>query len=250
MKHVTFKQIYNSGQLIFQNDCYEHYSDSIMSLIYDGNFIAFKQLPLMLDLIEAETYLKSYQNKYEQEYLRFTFPPNQTPLNETISYLKKRGYTIGYIELYAIDPSEFLLVTSFPGVTLEVVTEQNLKRYLTLQYFQDFLYGVEFAKQKKEDYQQRFENKNMIQILALYHDTPVGSVDIILSDKTAEIDNLFVEKTYQKRGIGSMLQTKVMEIAEARTVILVADGKDTARVMYKKQNYRYLGFKYEALKVV
>jgi hypothetical protein len=32
-------------------------------------------------------------------------------------------------------------------------------------------------------------------------------------------------------------------------VILVADGEDTPRLMYQKQNYHCLGFRYEVQKV-
>lgn len=34
-----------------------------------------------------------------------------------------------------------------------------------------------------------------------------------------------------------------------KTVILVADGEDTPREMYRKQHYQYLGFKYVVMKI-
>lgn len=40
-----------------------------------------------------------------------------------------------------------------------------------------------------------------------------------------------------------------MESFPEKTVILVADGEDTPREMYKKQNYQYHGFRYETQKV-
>jgi hypothetical protein len=42
----------------------------------------------------------------------------------------------------------------------------------------------------------------------------------------------------------------VMDRFANNTIILVADGEDTPREMYQKQNYRYLGFRYEAQKVL
>ncbi|WP_040373640.1 GNAT family N-acetyltransferase, partial [Peribacillus psychrosaccharolyticus] len=65
----------------------------------------------------------------------------------------------------------------------------------------------------------------------------------------AEIDGLTVDENFRNKGIGSKLQEFVMETFPEKLVILIADGEDTAREMYKKQNYQYHGFKYEAQKI-
>ncbi len=64
-----------------------------------------------------------------------------------------------------------------------------------------------------------------------------------------EIDNLFVDVSFRNKGIGSRLQKYAMEVFPNKTVILVADGEDTPKDMYRKQNYEYCGFSYEAVKV-
>ncbi len=86
-------------------------------------------------------------------------------------------------------------------------------------------------------------------MLALYKGNPAGSVDIIIEKDTAEIDGLVVDEDFQKKGIGSRLQKFVMENFHDKTIILVADGEDTPREMYRRQNYQYHGFKYHAQKV-
>ncbi|CPR05043.1 acetyltransferase [Staphylococcus aureus] len=44
------------------------------------------------------------------------------------------------------------------------------------------------------------------------------------------------------------MQAFVAEIAKDKPIILVADGEDTAKDMYKRQGYIYSGFQFETLK--
>nr|WP_262481838.1 GNAT family N-acetyltransferase [Bacillus sp. CH30_1T] len=98
-------------------------------------------------------------------------------------------------------------------------------------------------------HKRNFQNPRLMQLLAFYMGTPAGSVDVIVEDETAEIDGLVVHESFQKKGIASRLQQFVMRQFADKTVILVADGEDTPRLMYQKQNYRCLGFRYEVQKV-
>lgn len=248
MNNLTYDNIFSGGKIILENELYQHYHDSGMFLMYDRNCITFKRIPVMLELIEAETLMRKHHFKYGQYHLRFTFPANEELPEGLIMYLKDRGYTIGHSELYAIDPAEFPKTKQPVGINIEQVNLGTLDKYLSLQHWQDFAFGVPFAKQKQIDYRERFESEDFIQLLAFDEDIPVGSVDVIVSDGVGEIDNLFVEDAYQRRGIGSALQTYVMNLFSDRTIVLVADGDDTVKDMYKKQHYHYLGFRCEALK--
>ncbi len=130
-----------------------------------------------------------------------------------------------------------------------VVTDENIETYCKLQYQHNLEYGSEFAKQKHELIKRQLKNQNILQILAFYKGNPVGYVVVIISKETVEIDNLTVDEKFQNKGIGRKLQQYVMEAFPEKIIILIADGEDTPREMYKKQNYQYLGFKYEAQKV-
>ena len=66
-------------------------------------------------------------------------------------------------------------------------------------------------------------------VLALYKGTPAGTVDVIISKDTAEIDNLGVDEAFQKKGIGSRIQKFVMDTFQDKTILLVADGMDTSK---------------------
>ncbi|WP_232824036.1 MULTISPECIES: GNAT family N-acetyltransferase [Paraliobacillus] len=134
-------------------------------------------------------------------------------------------------------------------IDIQVVTGENLEVLLHLQYQFDLNFGSEFAKQKADLIKRQFEEEHIHQVLAFYKGAPAGCVDVIISNETTEIDNLTVVESFRNRGIGSRLQEFVMKTFPDKTVILVADGEDTPKEMYLKQNYKYRDFKYEAQKI-
>ena len=85
-------------------------------------------------------------------------------------------------------------------------------------------------------------------LIAYLGKKPVGIVDLIITSHTVEIDGLGVMEQYRHNAIGSSIQSHVGKLAKTNPVILVADGEDTAKDMYIKQGYTYLGFRYQILK--
>lgn len=249
MKNITFENIYVVGQVVFENNQYKHIHYPEMLLRYDSNFIEFKISPSLSEFKSAEIYLRNYHLKNGQNHVKFYFPPNKKLAEELVAYMKDSGYSIGFLELYAIQPKQFPLVADNPDVEVQVVTDKNLETFLELQYKHDLELGSEFANQKRELAKRNFEDPSIQQLLAFYKGVPAGSVDVIISKETAEIDGLVVDEDFQKKGIGSRLQKFVMEKYTNKTIILVADGEDTPREMYRKQNYEYLGFKYHSHKI-
>lgn len=249
MRHITFENIYVVGNVVFENVQYKHIHYPEMLLRYDSNFIEFKRSPSLSEFKGAGIYLRNYHLKKGQKHVKFYFPPNQKLAEELVAYMNEAGYTIGFLELYAIQPKQFPLVKDNPDIEVHVVMDQNLETFLELQYKHDLELGSEFANQKRELAKRNYQDKNIQQLLAYYKGVPAGSVDVIITKDTAEIDGLVVDDNFQKKGIGSRLQKFVMEKFLDKTIILVADGEDTPREMYRKQNYQYLGFKYHAHKV-
>jgi GNAT superfamily N-acetyltransferase len=249
MKRITFEDIYTLGIIVSENTQYRHYHYPEMLTMYDSNFIEFKTLPTLSQFKEAENYLREYHLKKGQKHVKFSFPDNIKPTGELLAYLTEMGYDIGYLELYAIQPEHFPAVIDNPEIDIQVVTKENVEALLDLQYQHDLNYGIEFAKQKVDLIKRQLEEENILKVLAFYKGAPAGYVNVIISSETAEIDNLTVDESFRNKGIGSRLQKFVMELFPEKTVILVADGEDTPREMYRKQNYQYHGFKYEALKV-
>lgn len=249
MIDVTFDRIHRAGQVVAENRLYQHVHDPELPLRYDSNYIAFKSSPSVPEFREAARYLREFHRKRGQHHVKFYFPANAKPVAELMEHLRDDDYAVGFLELYAIEPGRFPQVERHPDIEIQAVTEDNLDAYLRLQDERNLLYGQDFADQIREYLKRNCRNPDRMHVLALYQGVPAGSVDLILSAETVEIDNLAVKDEFQRKGIGSRLQKFVMDTFPEKTVILVADGEDTPREMYRKQNYQYAGFQYYAQKV-
>ncbi|MFC7063573.1 GNAT family N-acetyltransferase [Halobacillus seohaensis] len=216
---------------------------------YDSNFIQFNDLPNLRQFKEAAHYLRDYHRKYGQKHEKFYLPANTVPTVTLTDYFQNIGYDFGYNELYAIEPHQFPLVKNESDIEVVEVTHENFETFVQLQFPQDLEFGREFAEQKIELHKRNFQERHILQVLAFYKGTAAGSMDVIVAEETVEIDNLSIAEMFQKKGIGSRLQRFVMDQFSDKTVILVADGEDTPREMYQRQNYQCLGYKYEVQKI-
>ncbi len=249
MKELTFDQIHNPGHMETETDLYTHVHFPDMLTRYDSNFLQFKKLPTPAEFKVAASFLREFHQSKGQKHVKFIFPPDQKPSVELMALLEHEDYLTGFNELYRIEPSQFPRLEDSPDIEVREVIKGELDAYLAFQYEQDMDYGTAFADQKVDMHKRNFQNPGLIQVLAYYKGTPAGSVDVIIKDASAEIDGLIVHETFQKKGIGTRLQQFVMDRFHDRTIILVADGEDTPRQMYQKQNYRCIGFRYEVQKV-
>lgn len=249
MKQVTFHDVHLLSNVVEENELYRQYNYLEMPVSYDSNFIEFKKLPTLPEFEKAIAYLREFHKKNGQKHVKFTFPAGEKLTADLFFYLIGQNFNMGLVELYAIEPKNFPDVETDPDIDIEVVNEDNLKTYLNLQYRHDLSYGKEFANQKVSYHKHHFVEDKVIQMLAFYKGEAAGSVDVILGSKTAEIDRLAVDDAFQRRGIGSRLQKRVMDLFPERTVILVADGEDSPREMYQKQNYQYMGYRHEVQKI-
>ncbi|MCH1627024.1 GNAT family N-acetyltransferase [Ferdinandcohnia quinoae] len=249
MRGITFKDIKKVGNIVLENNLFTHVHYPEMLIMYDSNFIEFKKMPGISELKDTEKYLRDFHLKRGQNHLKFYFPENEKLSEEVRIYLTETGYESGFLELYAIRPNCFPKVNNNQDIEIKAVNNQNVENFLQLQYNQDLQYGSEFARQKIDFSKREFDDPAIVQILAFYQEVSAGYAIVNVSTETVEIDGLNVDASYRNKGIGSRLQQFVMESFPDKIVILVADGEDTPREMYKKQNYQYQGFQYEALKV-
>jgi len=246
---ITYYHIHYHGQVVYENDLYKHVHFPEMLIYYSGNFIQFKSMPSLQEFAHAADYLLEFHKRNGQNHVQFYFPPNQKPTKEFIDYFLKEQYIYSFTELYAIRPKEFKYRLLNPEVIVTAVDENTFPYYLDLQFGFDVKFGVEFAKQKAKIHQRHFEDSSFLQLLAYYKGEPVGTVDCIIGDQTVELDNLQVMERYRNLSVGTALQKYVMDHFPDHWVILIAEGEDTPREMYQKQNYQYYGFRYEAYKV-
>ncbi|MFJ5768031.1 GNAT family N-acetyltransferase [Lysinibacillus sp. NPDC093210] len=248
MSNITFDHIEKIGHVIYEDEVCQHVHYSEMLSRYDSNFILFKTMPSLTAFKKTEQMLRTFHQKHNQKHLKFIFPSNEKISPNIHSYLTEENYDIGFLELYTIEPSQFV-IRVHRHVDVQLVTEDNLEEFLKLQYEEDLKYGETFATEKQALLKRRFHDPSKHQLLAYYDGFPAGSMELIEEDTTVEIDNLFVLEAFQRKGVGTQLQQYVMQKFHHKIVILVADGEDTARDMYQKQNYVYQGFQYEVLKV-
>ncbi|WP_228551111.1 DUF5613 domain-containing protein [Sporosarcina cascadiensis] len=177
MKKITFANIYTLGNIVTETNQYRHVHYPKMLSRYDSNFIAFKDLPSIEDFEDKEEFLRTFHVSKGQNHVKFCFPESVELPYELNTYLQGKGYDIGFLELYAIQPSHFPSVTMNSGIDIQAVTEDNLEIFLDLQYLSDVQYGEEFAKQKTDLLKRQFSEPNIHQVLAFYKGKPAGSVD-------------------------------------------------------------------------
>ncbi|WP_430789036.1 GNAT family N-acetyltransferase [Virgibacillus flavescens] len=249
MNNITFDNIYNPSYMIAETDLYIHFHYPEMLLRYDSNFIEYKTIPSVDEFKKTEKFLREFHAEKGQKHVKFSFPDNTQLTDELVTYLKDSSFDVGFMELYVIEPSRFPEMENCESLKIKEVSPEIFDEFLSLQYKQDLEFGEAFAEQKIDMHKRNFEAANKMQIIAYYDGKPAGSSDVIITDKTAEIDGLNVLQQFQKKGIGSRLQKYVMDSFHEKTVILVADGEDTPKEMYKRQGYQKFGFKYEVQKV-
>ena len=248
MKKISFDQINRDGCIIADEPLYRQYHTVDLLSRYDSNLVEFKRMPSLPEFKKAEQKLRPHHRQFGQYHLKFKFPANEKISGEVARYLKSEGYSIGFLELYSIEPHQFSAVKK-SAVEVMFATEEDLEAVLQLNYTEDIQYGVTFAKEKKAYLQRLFTLDDRYFVMAYADGVPVGFLHLIEQPETVEIDNFFVLASMQQKGIGGQMQQFVMDHFPQKTIILVADGEDTARDMYRKQHYEYQGFMYDALKV-
>ena len=248
MANITFKDIHRDGQQISITKEYEHIHDPEFLSRYDSNLITWKCMPTIELFKDIEITLKKFHLPKNQKHLKFIFPSNEKLTDELQTYLLSNNYSIGFLELYSIQPKDFN-GSKNTDVVVQFITERNLEDFLLLQFGEDLQFGENFAKEKQIYLNKQYTKENVHYIIAYNQKKAIGSAIVIEKQDTAEIDNLFVLESHQRKGVGSTIQHFVMANFQDKTIILVADGEDTPKEMYQRQNYKLEGFQYEALKV-
>ncbi|MEK4425681.1 GNAT family N-acetyltransferase [Solibacillus sp. FSL K6-1523] len=245
--NLTFSLIYNPGIIEKESNNFSHLAFMEVPEMYDGNFIKWKEMPTLVMLKQVENYMKETHLARGQKHVKFVFPQDKKIPDALVAYLMEQRYDIGLLEMYAIDPKTFPTDVS-SSAHVQFITEETLEAYCNIHYEEAKQWGESYALSKRELLKKDFRDQCKQQIIALVDGEIIGSVDIVVHEQTAEIDNFFVLPAFQRQGIGSKIQQFVMQQYADKTVILVADGEDTPKDMYVKQGYHFIGFQYNALK--
>ncbi len=248
----SFKDIEHSKSIVKETSLYTHHRNEAALFMHIENYIIFHRVPTFAEFVETEAYLKSEHQKNSQDFIKFIWPEDCEIPQPIISYLGSNDFSLDVLELYAAPPGTFVptRIKTPSNVKVEWVNAGNRSAYLALSARSDKQVSEAFAEQKQPYTKAKFDNPAFCPIVALRSEEAVGSIDLYLKADSIEIDNFYVASDSRGKGIGTALQQFVMEHAAGKTVLLVADAADTAREMYNRQNYTYISFRYELLKVL
>ncbi|KIX91124.1 acetyltransferase [Staphylococcus microti] len=247
--HITTNEIYVDGTLFEEDARVKCYRTPTRPLKYDGNKWRYKKLP---DLLMFKSDMMQQRQMHEAQgstHLNFEFPQDVKLPVEMLQFLRAEGFTLGCVELYAIEAIQLRQLTD-QMIDMQRVTLETLKDYFEVFGPMSLEYGEAYITETEKYMQSVLDDpQHAVHYYVAYEaGQPVGVMNVIPSDDFVELDGFAVLSQYQKRGIGTRMQAAVGHIAQDRPVILVADAEDTAKDMYVKQGYSYLGFQYSALR--
>ncbi|POA09053.1 GNAT family N-acetyltransferase [Staphylococcus argensis] len=243
------RDIFNDGTIEDQDARRTIYLTSSTPHTFYKNTWVYHEMP------DFETWKRDcaeQQRVHQQQgssHLSFTFPENCELGDTWQDELKQEGFQLGILELYAVEPDTFLeLNPAQKKVQLAQVDHETLEDYI--EVYREFSepFGREYTEESIWELRENYEEEPPSRFVAYFNQQPVGIVDVIFTNSTVELDGFGVLESYQRQGIGRAIQREIARLAEGRTMILVADGEDTAKDMYVKQGYVFLSYTYQALK--
>lgn len=247
----SFRDIESHSKVIDENEFFTQYFNPDLPLRYDSNFFQLKYQPTLAEFELIEEMQYQYHKTEGLEHLKFYWPENKGFTPEIVAYFEKEKYAIELLELYTINPNHFYSVKPTDTIEVFCLSRENFEDFKQMNYLNDLAYGKDFADMKQGMYEQMLDSPTIIPYIAYIDNEPAGSLISISGNKTVEIDDLMTMKSFRKRGIATALQKAVMNFAKtnSKQVLLVADGDDTPKQMYLKQNYTYVSFRLGAQKV-
>lgn len=244
---ISMANIFQEGKIFSDDQIKTIYLTPEAPLVYDANKWVYKEMPAIKDWKQHMEMQQSLHKQQYSDHLAFTFPEN-TPLSQAwLDEIKACGFELGCMELYAIE-SQNIRRSHNNHVEVKFVTNQNLEDYIAIyrQFSEPF--GLEYTEESIRVIRNQFQSESKSRIIAYEQHTPVGILDLIMTDKTVEIDGFGVLEDFQRRGIGQTMQSFVADVSDDKVIILIADGEDSAKHMYIKQGYIFISYCYQILK--
>ncbi len=163
-------------------------------LKYDTNKWVYKTLPTLEQWHQDIAQQFKLHKQQSSNHLAFTFPENES-LNQTwLSEIKNEGFQLGILELYIIEGTELVRFKRRPDITIGRVDANNIEDYLAIYRSFALPYGEDFANESVNTTRETILNKEdtVSRCVAYLEGKAVGTVDVIETDKTVEIDSFGV----------------------------------------------------------
>lgn len=240
-----FKDIFSRAKVALETDSYIIYHTVKSKIYYSGNYLQMKKLPQNID--DLDNYIQASRKFFQDKgvnFIHIALPENMDVDKKLKKYLIKENFNEIVLDLYSLHSDDYNEEFK-SNFSIEELKKLDYSKYLEFQYEIDIELGnEEWAKQNQEFLYNDIKSDNISQIIVKSEDNIVGTVNIIEKDDYIEIDNLYVDKKYRKRGIATDLIRYVIKKFNKRSVILVADFNDTVRFMYER-----MGFKLQSRKI-
>ena len=244
---ISMADIFQEGKIFADDQIKTIYLTPEAPLVYDANKWVYKEMPAIKDWKQHMEMQQSLHRQQYSDHLAFTFPEN-TPLSQAwLDEIKTCGFELGCMELYAIE-SQNIRRSHNDQVEVKFVTDQNLEDYIAIyrQFSEPF--GLEYTEESIRVIRNQFQSESKSRIIAYEQHTPVGILDLIITDKTVEIDGFGVLEDCKRREIVQTTQSFVADVTDDKVIILIADGEYSAKHMYIKQGYIFISYCYQILK--
>lgn len=249
MTTITMRDIFNDGTIVDQDGRRTIYLTPSTPHTFYKNAWVYHEMPDLDTWKRDRDEQQRMHLRQGSSHLSFSYPENCELDATWKEILQKEGFQLGILELYAVEPDTFLeLNPSQKKVQLMQVDKTTLEDYI--EVYREFLvpFGREFTEESIRELRENYKEEPPSRFVAYVYQQPVGIVDLIFTHSTVELDGFGVLESHQRQGIGRAIQREIARLAEGRTMILVADGEDTAKDMYVKQGYVFLSYMYQALK--
>lgn len=249
---VSFKDITSYSTCIDENEFFKQFYNKDAAFRFDSNYFELKYTPSLLEFELIEEMQLAFHQEVRLNHLKFYWPENTGFSKEIMEYFDKEGYELEMLELYSISPLEFRPTRAYSQIEVQYVTEKTLEEFKKISYQQDLEFGREFADPKQHFYDWQFESPSIRLVLATINGKAAGTLTMVISEETIEIDDVATVLKYRSNGVATALQKFVMKEAQTshKQVILVADGEDTPKQMYQRQGYQYVSYQLGAQKVL
>ncbi|MDO4813640.1 MAG: GNAT family N-acetyltransferase [Gemella sp.] len=245
----SFINLYKKSKVAFETDKYLIRRRIKSKLSYNDNYLEIKVLPTSIE--EMQYYIeanKAFFGEMGVNFINIALAENAELDKKLEKYLLEENFRKNELELYCLETTKANLKTA-DEYTVEILSKEDYTNYMQFIYEIDLEYAnKEWAEHNREFMYDDIRGEEIIQIIAKDGNRIIASVNIILSEDHFEIDNLYVEKKYRKKGIASTLISYAIKKFEKKFIILVADSNDTPKYMYEKIGFDQISTRISYLK--
>lgn len=185
--------------------------------------------------------LKHYEKNHQKKgFVIFRFEDETDKAYAFFNDYKKSTY--GY---YQANINSLSLPLARP-YEIAVVDPNNDLDFFDFMYQEDLEFGINYAigNIKKQKDVLIKESDRFFYLFVKNDDQIIGHINAFIEGSHAKIDEFYVAKSYQKKGYGTALMAKMIEILKEKQmtdVYLVTNLEDTAQTLYERYGFTLTG---------